>query len=71
MKPSLEYYNNNRSKMTSHLREHPSWNENHASTIVVVIYYRFVEEAHRASTHHMLKQRVIRMVSGFIAMHAT
>ncbi|CAN7003670.1 unnamed protein product [Brassica oleracea var. botrytis] len=50
--------------MTSHFREHPSWNENHASTVLVVIYYRFVEEDHRASTHHMLKQRVMRMVSG-------
>ena len=68
MKPFLEHYNNNRSKMTSHFREHPSWNENHASTVLVVIYYRFVEEDHRASTHHMLKQRVMRMVSGMLSL---
>nr|VDD26303.1 unnamed protein product [Brassica oleracea] len=54
--------------MTSHFREHPSWNENHASTVLVVIYYRFVEEDHRASTHHMLKQRVMRMVSGMLSL---
>ncbi|CDY72240.1 BnaAnng40390D [Brassica napus] len=29
---------------------------------------RFVEEDHRASTHHMLKQRVMRMVSGMLSL---
>ncbi|CAN7044885.1 unnamed protein product [Brassica rapa subsp. trilocularis] len=47
--------------MTSHFWEH-------ASTVLVVIYYRFVEEDHRASTHHMLKQRVMRMVSGMLSL---
>ncbi|KAF2563068.1 hypothetical protein F2Q70_00018395 [Brassica cretica] len=43
------------------------WGRNH-SVESVKHNERFVEEDHRASTHHMLKQRVMRMVSGMLSL---
>lgn len=71
----FEHYNNNKSKMPSHLLKRPSWNENHASTVLVVIYYSLraslLRRLTQRSMKHILKQRVVRMVSGLLSAYVS